>query len=231
MRIASLVFALIVAVPGVAIADGPAAGSTTAHAAPPASTSGFTSNAVPRVARVRRDRFANTLSLGLTMGAGSPLGWVGAFIEYRPIRWVAASAGGGFGGWFGPAFAGTVVVDPIGTRGWTLGAAVSLSHNFSWVQGQVVQGRSPLPAGTDWASVEVQTQIRPNRGMFLRFGIGRAFLLNTAAFRIVNEAELASIHLPTVPGTSPTDAIRAAARDEALGLWYVHLDIAINFRL
>ena len=61
--------------------------------------------------------------------------------------------------------------------------------------------------------------------------VGRGFLLNTSDFRIGTEAELRQVTLPSIPGVSPIDAIHAAARDEGLGVWYVHIDIAPSWRL
>jgi hypothetical protein len=185
--------------------------------------------AAPR--RPRRDRFANTISFGGSAGLGSPLGLAGLFLEYRPWSWVAVQAGGGAGGSFGPAIAGTLYVDPIRTRGWALGVGGSASHNFSIFTGTPVPGRPALPAGTNWLSVEVQTQVRPSRHLFLRLGVGRAFLLDTQAFRLGTEAELNSVNLPSFPLPTPIDAVRAAARDEAFGVWFVHLDLAPVWRL
>jgi hypothetical protein len=188
-------------------------------------------SAQERPRRRHRDRFSNTLSLGATLGAGSPLGVAGAFLEYRPVRWVSASVGGGFGGTFGPAVAATLYVDPIVTRVWALGVAGSISHNFSYVHGEVIPGRPPLPEGTNWASVELQSQIRPARGWFVRLGVGYAFLLNTSDFHIASESELGQVSLPSLPVASPVDAVRAAARGETFGTWFVHLDFAPAWRL
>ena len=89
----------------------------------------------------------------------------------------------------------------------------------------------PLPASTDWVSVEVQTQIRPERGWFVRFGVGYSFLLNGGAFAIASESELNQVSLPALPILSPIDAVRAAARNEQFGTWFVHVDIAPAWRL
>jgi hypothetical protein len=181
--------------------------------------------------RRHRDRFTNTISVGGTLVAGSPLGVAGAFLEYRPVRWVSASVGGGFGGTFGPAVAATLYVDPVVTRVWALGVAGSISHNFSYVHGEVMPGRPPLPDGTNWVSVELQTQLRPSRGWFIRLGVGYAFLLNTSDFHIASESELGQVSLPSFPVASPVDAVRAAARGDTFGTWFVHLDFAPAWRL
>lgn len=181
--------------------------------------------------RSRRDRWRNTISLGFTMGGGSPLGALGTFLEYRPIRWASLSVGGGFGGTFGPAVGGSVYVDPLVVGAWGLGVGASISHNFSWRAGQMVPGRPPLPAGTQWVSVELQAQFRPSRGIFLRLGVGRAFLLDTASFDLASEQELDSVNLPRFPVASPVDAMYSAARHEDLAIWYVHLDVAPTWRL
>src|SRR4051794_40017008 len=67
----------------------------------------------PRRHRILRDRWRNTISIGLTAGAGGPLGIVGGFVEYRPIKWVSGSVGAGMGGTFGPAVGGTLYIDPL----------------------------------------------------------------------------------------------------------------------
>jgi hypothetical protein len=195
------------------------------------------SSAPPLVAppprrRVPRDRFASSLSVGGSAGVGSPLGFLGAFVEYRPWRWISVNAGGGLGGTFGPAVAASLYLDPIGTRGWALGAGVSFSHNFSYVHGTIIEGRPPLPAGTNWVSVELETQFRTSRHWFIRIGVGRAFMLDTQAFNIATAAELETISLPSIPGVSPVDAIRAAANNDNLfGTWFVHIDVAPSWRL
>ncbi len=185
----------------------------------------------PRRHRVRRDRWRNTLSLGLTTGAGGPLGVVGGFIEYRPIKWGSIAAGGGIGGSFGPAVGGTLYIDPLVTRYVSLGIAGSYSHNFAWRSGEVVPGRPGIPAHTNWLSAEVDIQVRPTRGMFLRLGAGRAFMLDTQAFNIATEQELDSANLPRFFFSTPIDAMYAAARHEDFGVWFVHLDIATTWRL
>jgi hypothetical protein len=190
-----------------------------------------TGTAPRRRHHVRRDRWRNTISLGLTTGAGGPLGVVGGFLEYRPIRWVSASVGAGLGGSFGPAVGGTLYVDPIVTKYVSIGIAGSYSHNFSWRSGEVIPGRPPLPAFTNWLSAEVDVQIRPTRGMFLRLGFGRAFMLDTQSFRIGTEQELDEARLPRLFFSTPIDAMYAAARNEDFGVWFVHLDIATVWRL
>jgi hypothetical protein len=144
---------------------------------------------------------------------------------------VSASVGGGVGGTFGPAIGGTLYVDPVVTKYVSLGIAGSYSHNFSWRSGEVLPGHPPLPAFTNWLSAEVDVQIRPTRGMFLRLGFGRAFMLDTQSFRIGTEQELDHAALPRFFFATPIDAMYAAARDEGFGVWFVHLDIATTWRL
>ena len=181
--------------------------------------------------RVRRDRWRNTLSFGFSSGLGSPIGVAGAFLEYRPIRWTSASVGAGFGGAFGPSVAGSIYVDPIVTRVFALGVGGSFSHAFSWRSGEIVPGRAPLPPSTNWVSVEIEAQLRPTRGLFMRIGVGRAFLIDTQAFAIGTTQELDAANLPHLPFVTPVDAMYSAARHEDLGVWYVHFDIAPVWRL
>ncbi len=185
----------------------------------------------PRHRRPRRDRWRNTISLGFTIGGGSPLGALGMFLEYRPIRWASLSAGGGFGGTFGPAVAGSAYIDPLVVGVFGLGVGASVSHNFSWVSGPIAPGRPSLPIGTNWVSVEIEAQIRPSRGVFVRLGVGRAFLLDTQAFNVGTEQELGLVNLPRFPVANPVDAVYAAARHEDFAIWYVHLDVAPTWRL
>lgn len=198
--------------------------ASTAAPAAPAAAPARQAAALPVA---RRDRWRNTLSLGLSVGFSGPLGVLGAFVEYRPYRWVALSVGGGSGGTFGPAVAGSAYVDPLVLRAFSLGIGASWSHNFSLARGAIVPGRPNLPEGTNWASVELQAQLRPSRRVQLRLGVGRTFLLDTPSFRVASEAELSQVQLPTFPVPTPVDAVRAAARGEVFGLWYAHFDLAV----
>ena len=185
-----------------------------------------TTPVAPRVHRPHRDRFRNTLSLGFTAGLASPLGVLGVFLEYRPIRWASISAGAGFGGTFGASVATSLYIDPIVVGPWALGVGGSYAHDFSYVSGVVVPGRPAIPSSTNWLSVELETQIRPTRGVFLRIGAGRAFLLDTQAFNIASVQELEAANLPVLPVSTPIDAMYAAARGQDFGMWFIHLDVA-----
>jgi hypothetical protein len=213
--------------------DAPNAESASTAATSPSVETSTTpiGNTSVRPHRRRRDRWSNTLSLGVTFGAGSPLGVLGAFLEYRPIRWVSASVGAGLGGTFGAAVGGTLYVDPIVTRVVALGVGASVSRNFAYRSGVVVQGFPPIPDHSDWFSIELESQIRPNRGLLVRIGVGYGFLLNGGDYNIATESELAYLNLPHIPVPSPIDALHAAARHENYGMWFVHLDLAPVWRL
>jgi len=180
-----------------------------------------------------RDRFAGTLSLGATVGAGSPRGIAGAFLELRPVRWLGFGGGGGFGGAFGPAVDGEVLLSPVGTRGWALDLGVAFSHNVSWVRGPVAPHHASLPNSTNWLSVEAASEFRPSHGLMVRVGVGHAWLLHPSDFAVATTSELSQLWLQIhgVPGATPYDAVEAAAQGQGFGLWFVHVDIAPTWRL
>lgn len=189
----------------------------------------------PALANDAPDRFARTVSVGATVGVGGPRGVAGAFVELRPWRALALSAGAGLGGAFGPGFDGTVVLTPIGTAGWALGASASLSRQVMWTDRyaglQLPAGRT-LPAHSDWTSVAVVNEFRPSSSMMLRLSVGHAWLLNRSAFNVIRSEELPLLDTidPGIPGATPLDAARSAARGESFGLWFVALDIAPTWR-
>ena len=182
--------------------------------------------------RVARDYFRHTLSLGATVGVGSPIGLTGAFVELRPWRAFGMSVGGGLGGSFGPSVAATVFVSPIGTRRWALDLEASLSHQFAYTQGHSLHDGRALPGSSNWISIGVASEWRPSRSLLLRVGVGRAWLLDTSAYGVLHQNELAEAEqaVGPLPGTTPVDAARAALAGETLGVWYVHLDIAPSWR-
>lgn len=182
--------------------------------------------------RVVRDYFSRTVSLGATVGLGSPLGLTGAFIELRPWRALGVAAGGGLGGNFGPGLAATVLLSPVGTRRWALDLEASLSHHFSYGRGLSLRdGRTP-PGSSNWVHLGVASEWRPSRSLLLRVGVGRAWLLDTAAFGLLRQSELPAAEqaLDALPGATPVDAARAALAGDTLGVWYVHVDLAPTWR-
>lgn len=181
------------------------------------------------------DRFARTFSVGASVGVGGPRGVAGAFMELRPWRALALSAGATLGGSFGPGFDGTLTLTPVGTTGWTLGASGSLSRQLMWSDRwgglQLPAGRT-MPTHSDWASVAVVNEFRPSSSMMLRLSVGRSWLLNRGAFHVVRSEELPLLDGvdPGIPGATPLDAARAAARGQDFGVWFVQLDIAPTWR-
>jgi hypothetical protein len=196
--------------------------------------SAATASADPAPARTRvaRDRFQGTILLGASVGVGSPFGLAGGFLEVRPWRAFGVAVGGGAGGAFGPAVAATAVLAPFGGRAWALGVEGGLSHQFSYAQGLAMPDGRAMPPSTQWASVGGSIEVRPSRGLMLRVGAGRAWLLNTADFGVFRpaEVELAAQHFTPPPGATPFDAARAAHDGSLLGVWYVHVDIAPAWR-
>lgn len=193
-----------------------------AHADPPR----------PHRRRVVRDHFRRTFSLGASVGVGSPLGLTGAFVELRPWRALGVSVGGGLGGNFGPAVAATVLVAPVGTRRWALGAEASFSHHVAYAQGRDLSGGRELPGSSNWVGLGVTSEWRPTRSLLLRIGVGHSWLLDTGGYGVLREGELpeAEQAIGFLPGATPVDAARAAITGDTLGVWYVHIDIAPSWR-
>lgn len=198
-------------------------------------TSTATVHADPRPAarrRVVRDYFRRTLSLGASVGVGSPLGLTGGFVEMRPWRALGVSVGGGIGGNFGPAIAGTLIVAPVGTRRWALDIESSLSHHFAYAQGRALDGGRSLPGSSNWVSLGVASEWRPSRSLLLRVAVGHSWLLDTSDHGVLRESELPEAEqvVANLPGATPVDAARSALAGETLGVWYVHIDIAPTWR-
>ncbi len=183
-------------------------------------------------ARRPRDRFGRTISVGGTLGAGSPRGITGAFLSLRPVRWFGAEVGAGFGGAFGPGVDATVLVSPVGTRRWGLNVSGSLSRQFGWSRGPTTPDGRSLPLESTWVSLGVASEWRPSRGFMVRVGVGRAWLLNTSDWGTMraNELDRADMALAGLPGSTPLDAARAALAGERLGVWFVHIDVAPTWR-
>ena len=186
-------------------------------------------------ASAEEDRFGRTVSVGASLGVGGPRGVAGAFVELRPWRALALGGGAGLGGAFGPSFDATVSLTPVGTAGWSFGVSGSFSRQVMWTSSyaglQLPQGRS-LPAGSNWLSAAVVNEFRPSTNMMIRVSAGRAWMLNTSQFGVLSVAQLPYLDAvdPGVPGTTPLDAVRAAARGESLGVWFVQVDIAPSWR-
>ncbi|MBK8693266.1 MAG: hypothetical protein IPN17_13445 [Deltaproteobacteria bacterium] len=182
--------------------------------------------------RVARDYFRHTISLGASVGVGSPLGLTGGFVELRPWRALGVSVGGGLGGNFGPSVAATVVVSPVGTRRWALALETSLSHHVAYAQGRALSDGRELPASSNWVGVGVASEWRPSRSLLLRVAVGRSWLLDTSGYGVIRQRELTEAEqaIGFLPGVTAVDAARAAMAGETLGVWYVHIDIAPTWR-
>ncbi len=145
---------------------------------------------------------------------------------------MGVSLGGGAGGSFGPAVDVTVLVAPLGGRAWALGVEGSYAHQFSYGAGLSLPDGRAMPRGSDWLSAGLTVELRPTRGMMLRLGAGRAWLMNTGDFGVLRREEIAWAESNTtpLPGVDPLDAARAALAGETLGVWFVHLDVAPSWR-
>jgi hypothetical protein len=182
--------------------------------------------------RVARDYFRRTVSVGASLGVGSPLGLTGGFVELRPWRALGASVGSGIGGNFGPSVMATVLVSPVGTRRWALDLEASLAHHFAYAAGRTFADGRALPGSSNWVGLGVASEWRPSRGFVVRVAVGRAWLLATSAYGVLRESELpeAQQAVALLPGATPVDAARAALAGDTLGVWYVHLDLAPTWR-
>lgn len=198
------------------------AATASAHAAPDP----------PRRRRVARDYFRHTISLGASVGVGSPLGLTGGFVELRPWRALGLSVGGGLGGNFGPSVAATVLVSPVGTRRWALSLETSLSHHVAYSRAQALGEGRELPGSSNWVGLGVASEWRPSRSLLLRVAAGRSWLLDTGGYGVLRQRELSEAEQAVgfLPGVTAVDAARAAMAGETLGVWYVHIDIAPSWR-
>jgi hypothetical protein len=186
----------------------------------------------PRRRRVVRDYFRHTISLGASVGVGSPLGLTGGFVELRPWRALGVSAGGGLGGNFGPSVAATVAVSPLGTRRWALDLEASLAHHFAYAQGRALSEGRELPGSSNWVGLGVASEWRPSRSLLLRVAVGYSWLLDTSGYGVLRQRELTEAEqaIGFLPGATAVDAARAAMAGETLGVWYVHVDLAPTWR-
>ena len=182
--------------------------------------------------RVARDYFRRTVSVGASVGVGSPLGLTGGFVEMRPWRALGASVGGGVGGNFGPSVMATVLVSPVGTRRWAIDLEASLAHHFSYELGRTLDDGRMLPGASNWVGLGVASEWRPSRGFLLRIAVGHAWLLDTSEYGVLQESELPAAQqaVALLPGATPVDAAIAARAGDTLGVWYVHLDLAPTWR-
>lgn len=188
---------------------------------------------LPRHTQRARDRFDRTWAFGASVGVGSPRGFAGAFVELRPWRALGVSVGGGAGGAFGPSVDVSVFLAPVGGTSWAIGAEGAFSHQFSYGKALSMPDGRAMPAGSNWLSAGLAVEFRPQRGMLVRVGAGRAWLMNTSAFGVLRANELAYAEAnfnDALPGVTPLDAARAALAGETLSVWYVHVDIAPSWR-
>lgn len=187
----------------------------------------------PRPARRVRDRFEGTWAFGATVGVGSPGGFAGAFAELRPWRALGVAVGGGAGGAFGPSVSVSALVAPLGGTSWAIGAEGAFSHQFSYGRSFAMPDGRAMPGASNWLSVGVAVELRPRRGMLLRVGAGRAWLLDTGAFGVLRPNELARAEADfsdSLPGVTPLDAAHSALAGDTLSVWYVHVDVAPSWR-
>jgi hypothetical protein len=190
-------------------------------------------SATPRRARhAPRDRFGSTLTLGFTNGVGSPLGVLGAFMEYRPWAAVGVSVGAGLGGTFGGAVGATVLLSPFGGRGWRFDLTASYSRNYQYVRLGLPDGRA-LPMESDWITAGAALEFRSARGVMFRVNGGRTFLRDTSAYGVLHPEELNLMqnYVPDIPGSNPIDAVASALRGEDFGAWYASIDVGFSFSL
>ncbi|MDP3278212.1 MAG: hypothetical protein Q8Q09_23700 [Deltaproteobacteria bacterium] len=184
------------------------------------------------VRTVRRNRWSQTLAWGMSAGIGGPLGLVGTFVEYRPVRYVGVSAGVGGGGTFGPSLAASLLVTPLSLKSFALGVSADVSSNLSLLRGRVLPGqRGDLPSTSTWIGVGGHIDIRPSRSFFIRVGGGYQWLMDVQRFNVATDAEISALSLSTAPLLTPFDAARAAARNESFGVPFVRLELGTYWSL
>lgn len=179
------------------------------------------------------------VAVGVSTGAGSPLGLVGVFAEMSPVTWVSVGWGGGYGA-FGPALAGQLVLRPTHIEDWAPALLVGMSGNFT-PDRYLAQGDMVVPAVSRWFNVGYATEWRTTMGRVLRLGLGHTFMLGPSAFRCregaVGGGICSAASEDENPGWTPfalgsMNPGKAAVTTSLGGtthFWFVHLDLGALF--
>jgi hypothetical protein len=126
---------------------------------------------------------ARPLVLEGHVGAGTPLGVMGAAVDYSPSRWFAGGVGIG-GGTAGPQAAAMARFRIPLSEGLGLGLGGGLSGgNYEWTEGGVFQMFIDTPATKTWkpaywANADLSIEGRLEGGFSIRGYLGRGALLN-----------------------------------------------------
>ena len=173
-------------------------------------------------------RWRSHLGLGVTVGAGSPLGVIGGFVEANFHPAIGLMIGGGSGGTFGPAIGGTVHVRPFRIDGFAPYIALGFSTNF--IPAQYHSDPSLVaPANAWWINLELGAEYRLPRNFALRLGVGWAILLNTGAFTNQQVGPQYGPLSNTELGWDPVSAADSHDEGHALGFPFAHLDALYHF--
>jgi hypothetical protein len=165
---------------------------------------------------------------GVTVGVGSPLGLVGAWVGLNLSRHVDLTAGLGIGGSFGMAMALGVDWRPWIIGRWAVYGGAGLSMNFTpdeWRDHPALQA----PERSGWLNLEVGAEYRAAGGAFFRAGIGHAVMLNTGEF---THQEFDGSYGPafyTGTGNDPVGAADAHDEGRAFSTFFLHLDVGMMF--
>lgn len=124
------------------------------------------------------------LTYGLTVGVGTPTGYLGGVVGYSPAPWIELELGAGLGGAFGPAAAATarVGVPILGVIRFGLGVGGSLN----WLSGgaRAAGGEhAGAPALARFVNFEIFQDYALGRRTFLRLVSGLAVLTNVSDYR------------------------------------------------
>ncbi|MDP3273948.1 MAG: hypothetical protein Q8Q09_02055 [Deltaproteobacteria bacterium] len=170
-------------------------------------------------------RYNRGLVIGLQLGAGSPVGMAGAWIEAGIHRAIAARAAVGIDANFGPVIELGALARP-----WRFGAwapVLGLSFSSSFVS-QDYNDRPGLrvPANSFWLQPNAGIELRVGAGFVLRASVGASVMLNTGAFsNVAQNGWYGPVYVPDIIGQSPFSAADAHDRGMALVVPSIFFDV------
>jgi hypothetical protein len=211
------------------------------RATTPSRTDGLLDDDRPRLPRIPRDTpeaaaasWRRRLALGGTFGIGSPVGLIGAFLEYNPISRIGIALGGGLGGNFGPALALSGYVRPFFLGRWAPVLGVGYSMNFTpgrYFFDAMIAPAMRVPSVSHWLNFEAGVEYRSPRGLLLRGAVGHNVMLNTGQFWNVEVPGMYGPPDSSLIGFDPISAADAHDRGEAMHFMYFHVDLGYIFNL
>lgn len=174
--------------------------------------------------------WSRRLALGGTFGIGSPLGVLGAFVEYNLSRLIGLTTGVGIGGTFGPAIAAGAYVRPTTWGRWA--PVVGLGYSMNFTPGRFFNDPYiRAPGLSHWTNLEAGMEYRSPRGVLFRMMLGHTIMLNTGDFTNQDYmGRYGPLNGPNV-GFDPVSAADAHDEGMALHFTYFHVDLGFLFNL